>query len=109
METMFPPILNLEDAPTPTARFAPTRARTVSLGRKSPSARSATEEESGPDWAESFDAGALILEFDGGSGQTLEEAEVQNDMIEGDVEEEEEGPLETFDLKEQVCRHLVCG
>jgi hypothetical protein len=104
METMFPPILNLEDAPTPTARPAP-RSRTVSFGRKSASVRSATQEESGPDWPESFDSGPLILDFER-SGQTLdEEAEVQNERIEGDVEEEEE-PLETFDLKEQVSQHF---
>ncbi|KIM29680.1 hypothetical protein M408DRAFT_22563 [Serendipita vermifera MAFF 305830] len=103
MESMFPPIFHL-DSTTPSV---PSRSRTVSFGRNSQSAtsvRSVMEEESGPDWVETFEASPLILEREV-TGLTLEEeAEVQNEMLEDDVEEDE--PETSLDWKEQLYRIL---
>lgn len=60
------------------------------------------EEESGPDWADTFESAPLVLD---GTRMTLEEeAEVHNEMLDdGDEEEALEPPL---DLKEQVSEPM---
>ena len=119
METMFPPILNLEganvdNAPTPAPRSASSRMRAINFSRKPASVatvRTADEEESGPDWAESLEPGSLVLETEGSELRLGEEAEVREAMLEEDGVDEEEEPFEILDLKEQVgdLSDKLCG